>query len=205
MLKNSRRRVVWIVMIGALGVVACALTQLVQLRGEAVSEPSVTVWATQLVPVTVEVTRWIPVTVEVTRMITQVITPTPTALMPTPVVSGQVGVLSGTYVWEASNYCGCILQVIHWDTLEPFDWADFTLSCCRGAPSYNSGEMSGRMIVESDMGVYTYSDETGLREGPCHLVFHFSQDTVEVRQLGMSFDCGFGYGVYANGLYTRRD
>lgn len=111
---------------------------------------------------------------------------------------------SGTYAWKTDNG-GCVLQIVHKRTPEPFDWADFRLRCSRGAPSYNMGEMAGRMIVDRDLGVYTFGDEADLSEGPCHLVFHFSRDTIEVRQLGRSFDCGFGSGVYATGVYRRSD
>lgn len=215
MLRNFRWYTVWIMIIGMLGVVAC--TQVPSMQPESETDPRqiVTVEVTRVVPVTVEVTRVVSVTVEVTRVVpvtvevtpvaTQVVIPTPPIIEPTPVLSGELGALSGKYAWDGGNSAGCTLQITHWNTLEPFQPADFTLFCCRGAPSYNIGEMSGRMTIDRDMGVYTYSDKAGLSEEPCHLVFMFAPETVEVRQLGMDFDCGFGFGVYASGVYTRTD
>ncbi len=209
MLKHSRWYTVWIMIIGMLGVVACTPAPSMQPESETDPRQIVTVEVTRVVPATVEVTRVVTERVQVTRVVKvtqvvmQVATPTPTPIKPTPVISAEQGIWSGAYSWHAPNDRGCVLQVTHWNTLEPFQPADFNLSCSRGGPSYNSGEMSGRMLISEGMGAYSYVDEVSPREGPCYLVFQFEGDTVEVTQLGMDFHCGFGFGVYAFGVYTR--
>jgi len=209
MLKKSFWYAIWIMTIGMLGVVACTQAPPAQPENGTATAQIVTVEVTQVVPVTVEVTRVfterVQVTreVKVTRVVTQVATPTPIPIKPTPVISAEQGIWSGAYSWYAANDRGCVLQVTHWQTLEPFQPADFNLSCSRGGPSYNSGEMSGQMMLGSELGVYAYTELLWLGGKPCYLVFQFSEDTVEVRQIGTDSDCGFGFGVYASGVYTR--
>lgn len=70
----------------------------------------------------------------------------------------------------------------------------FNLSANRGAPSYNSGQVSGRMTVKSDIGIYT-DDECGLK-------FKFSNNSVQVLVDPKKGDCGTGYGVRLDGIYN---
>ncbi len=209
MLKKSFWYAIWIMTIGMLGIVACTQAPPAQPGNGTATAQIVTVEVTRVIAEPVEVTRVVTERVQVTRVVKvtrvvmEVATPTPTPIKPTPVISAEQGIWSGTYSWYAANDRGCVLEVTHWKTLEPFQPADFHLSCCRGGPSYNTGEMSGRMLISEGMGAYSYVDEVSPREGPCYLVFQFEGDTVEVTQLGMDFHCGFGFGVYAFGVYTR--
>ncbi len=75
----------------------------------------------------------------------------------------------------------------------------FQLECWRGAPSYNSGFLSGQFRVMNDRGSFR-SRGPG---GACELEFLFSANEATVRYIGDSRECGFGQGVYANGRYRR--
>ena len=76
----------------------------------------------------------------------------------------------------------------------------FNLELSRGAPSYNSGVMSGEFIVSHGLGTYKPTEFPG-----CTLTFAFVGRTVKVEQSGADFDCGFGYGVMASHLLTLKD
>jgi len=78
------------------------------------------------------------------------------------------------------------------------DNAEFELEVSRGAPSYNSGIAAGRMVLENGR----WSWETREHDGLCRLVFAFEQRLVRIAQVGDSGDCGFGYGVMADGDYA---
>jgi len=75
----------------------------------------------------------------------------------------------------------------------------FELECWRGAPSYNSGFLEGTLTLSNGEGTFQQSSGTGR----CELRFVFSDDNVAVRYLNESVDCGFGHGVFANGVYNR--
>ena len=70
----------------------------------------------------------------------------------------------------------------------------FNLSANRGAPSYNSGQVSGKMTVKSDIGIYT-DDECGLK-------FKFSYNSVQVLVDPKKSNCYTGYGVRLGGIYN---
>ena len=119
--------------------------------------------------------------------------------------------MTGTYAWSRGedSVAGCILQVLHKHTLEPYDQMEFMLGCNRGAPSYNSGEAAGEMIVgfpNRNVAVAVYSPVYEHRsDGRCSLIFEFNTDVVTVTQVGMDYHCRFGHGVYADGTYDRVD
>jgi hypothetical protein len=69
----------------------------------------------------------------------------------------------------------------------------FNLSANRGAPSYNSGQVSGKMSVKSDIGTYTDDD--------CGLKFKFSNNSVQVLVDPKKSDCQTGHGVRLDGIY----
>ncbi len=75
----------------------------------------------------------------------------------------------------------------------------FSLELNRGAPSYNSGEMSGELIVKNDLAIYQPSELPR-----CTMTFAFTGRTVKVQQSGSDSDCGFGYGVMADHILTLK-
>ena len=192
--------------------VACAQSSPSQPVSPVIETVLVTVEVTRIVEV--EEVVEVPVTVEVTRVVVQTPTPIPTAASPalSALTPDRVGEFTGTYAWSKGDGsgAGCMLQVLHKTTLEPYDQLEFMLGCNRGAPSYNLGEASGEMIVASSvppyssLAVYTPILE-GWRNDWCHLVFEFNTDVVTVTQVGMDFDCGFGASVRADGTYDRID
>ena len=74
----------------------------------------------------------------------------------------------------------------------------FELEAWRGAPSYNSGALSGSFALAKGKGTFRPSDTP-----KCELSFAFSGGIVDVDYVGDSVECGFGHGVYANGRYRR--
>ena len=76
----------------------------------------------------------------------------------------------------------------------------FYLELGRGAPSYNSGAMVGKLIIRGDSTAkYQRLDDTT----QCTLSFHFSRKSVDITSTNATNTCGFGFGVTANGIYTR--
>lgn len=70
----------------------------------------------------------------------------------------------------------------------------FHLYVNRGAPSYNNGEIEGRIVVRDDKAEFSQAE--------CTLQFEFYGDSIRIATPG-DCDCGFGYGVYADGTYRR--
>jgi hypothetical protein len=68
------------------------------------------------------------------------------------------------------------------------------LFCIKGEPSYNSGSAIGRLLFAHDTAVFAPNPK-------CSIVFDFNPNTIDVKQIGLDFDCGFGHGVYADGTY----
>jgi hypothetical protein len=76
---------------------------------------------------------------------------------------------------------------------------EFQLECWRGAPSYNSGYIAGRVTLVRDKGTFRSADESGT----CELTFVFSDNKVVIEHVDGALECGFGGAVYANGQYRR--
>jgi hypothetical protein len=72
----------------------------------------------------------------------------------------------------------------------------------RGAPSYNMGEIYGRMSIKSFQGLY-HSQSSNL-EVSCKFTCDFKGDRIEIVVQENQDDCGFGYGVYLDGNYKRK-
>ena len=79
---------------------------------------------------------------------------------------------------------------------------EFELECWRGAPSYNSGRVSGEFLLSNNRGVFRWDDKEN--RIVCELEFVFSADSVAVRYLNESWKCGFGANVSAERSYPRR-
>jgi hypothetical protein len=78
---------------------------------------------------------------------------------------------------------------------------EFQLECWRGAPSHNSGFLSGTLAVAEGKGVFRSQGE----DLDCELAFGFSDNKVDVEYVKDARECGFGQGVSASGSYSRRN
>jgi hypothetical protein len=59
-----------------------------------------------------------------------------------------------------------------------------------------------KILIDDNIAVYS---PKVFPDSVCSIVFQFDKNRVKVTQLGMDFDCGFGHGVYADGIYKRID
>jgi hypothetical protein len=105
--------------------------------------------------------------------------------------------ISGTYKVDRTDGGECVIKVIL-EPLTPIEQISFELFCIRGAPSYNSGGALGKLLFGHNMAVYAPNRS-------CNIVLEFRNDEIEVTQIGLDFDCGFGHTVYADGIYKLID
>lgn len=77
----------------------------------------------------------------------------------------------------------------------------FYLYVNKGAPSYNCGEMDGRITVKGRKG--TFRTRLGYSDADCVLYFEFNDSTVTINQDGNDCKCGFGNGVYVEDTFNR--
>ena len=75
----------------------------------------------------------------------------------------------------------------------------FYLELGRGAPDYNSGSLYGRLAYQKEKGYWEYVPKDSLLDCTLRIVDRNN----EVRVTTISGDCGFGYGVDAEGVYPR--
>ncbi len=90
-------------------------------------------------------------------------------------------------------------------SIEVFAESDSTLlfyiSLNRGAPSYNGGYLYGRVVINDGAGLYyNYSFDSTIG---CKWLFQFSKNRITIETLEDGVECGFGYGVYADGTYKK--
>jgi hypothetical protein len=111
--------------------------------------------------------------------------------MPAP----QHSALTGTYRLTRGKDAGCIFEI----AAVAADSVRLQLSCNRGAPSYNMGDLDERLARRGSEVVFQ-TTEFG---GRCVLRFRFVRGGATVTQEGDDAACGFGYGVVANGTYQR--
>lgn len=76
----------------------------------------------------------------------------------------------------------------------------FSLKLNRGAPSYNSGHMFGKLLVKDSVAVYE-NDEFRVRGKGCKWTITFDDDVATIQTVDFENKCGFGNGVYADGQY----
>ncbi len=75
----------------------------------------------------------------------------------------------------------------------------FYIDLNRGAPSYNTGYLYGRVIIKNDNGTfYTKIDPA---ENGCKLIFKFSRSKLTIQSIEVN--CGFGGLVYADGEFKK--
>jgi hypothetical protein len=80
----------------------------------------------------------------------------------------------------------------------PFDVIGFEILYIHGAPSYNSGYAISKISMTNHLAVYSPNDA-------CYIVLMFRRNEIEVTQIGLDFDCGFGHSVYVDGIYKLID
>jgi len=79
------------------------------------------------------------------------------------------------------------------------DTISFYLNVCMGAPTYNTGELSGALEIADDKGVFKSSEF-----GDCILEFVFADNSVKISQQEGGYECGFGKGVSVNNTFVRK-
>ena len=137
--------------------------------------------------------------------------PIPTrTFAPVPSERSDDDEISGTYKFERADKSYCAIRANLQPFIPPFQEVVIELFCLRGSPSYNSGGLIQKVLLSNNLAVYSASEEyfdytENYTSAPCHIVFQFEQDTIEVTQLGLDSDCGFGNGVYAYGVYKLID
>jgi len=70
----------------------------------------------------------------------------------------------------------------------------------RGAPSYNMGQLYGRLKIINGKGLYFSSTNVAK---PCQFSWEFKSNQVLIKTLDDKDNCGFGYAVYIDGAYKR--
>ena len=108
---------------------------------------------------------------------------------------GSTNKFVGTYSFgnnECENGCGSLL--IH---PESDNSLIFYLEVNRGAPSYNSGSLMGKLFI-SNQNTYEY---TSNEFGSCGLTFKLDDDFISIKTIDDRYNCGFGNAVSADGVY----
>ena len=78
----------------------------------------------------------------------------------------------------------------------------FYLELNSGKPSFNMGNLYGRINIKNTVGEYL---ENSLSiQNQCKLLFEFSNNQLTINYSENKNDCGFGHSVYANGTYKLK-
>ena len=77
----------------------------------------------------------------------------------------------------------------------------FYLFVIKGAPSYNSGSIVGRMTLHN--GKATFQKRFEYEETNCVLRFEFNENMLTVTEDENDCGCGFGHGVYVDDTFQR--
>jgi hypothetical protein len=77
----------------------------------------------------------------------------------------------------------------------------FYIDLNRGAPSYNMGSEYGRIKIINGKGTY-YTKESGEEIG-CKWNIQFIKNTIIIKTLENQDNCGYGYGVFNDGIYYQ--
>lgn len=72
-----------------------------------------------------------------------------------------------------------------------------------GEPSYNMGDLYGRVSIVDGKGVF--ERKTQYSDDGCKWSMTFTDDKLIIEILDEQYECGFGYGVYADGEYARKN
>lgn len=70
-----------------------------------------------------------------------------------------------------------------------------------GAPSYNGGNLYGRVKITQDTG--TFFTKFDYMDNSCKWQFKFNDSSLSIKTVEDQYDCGFGNGVIADGDYKK--
>lgn len=73
----------------------------------------------------------------------------------------------------------------------------FHVTVCIGAPSFNLGITTGRLIVKNDSALYQPAEY----ESTCKIMFYFEENEIKLATASGFGECGFGMNVYADATY----
>lgn len=80
-------------------------------------------------------------------------------------------------------------------------WADRLIPHLRQAPTLAMGSIYVRAKVKNTTGLFT--TRIGASEDSCQFLFKFKSNKLIVRTIDGQYNCGFGHGVYVDGIYKR--
>ena len=106
--------------------------------------------------------------------------------------------IGGTYSFGDNVEKGSVGTVIVYPLTK--NSALFFLDVCRGAPSYNLGQLFGQMTIKDNIG--TYDSKIDGEDFNCILKFKFASQQLEVITENGHEDCSFGGNVYADNKYN---
>jgi hypothetical protein len=78
----------------------------------------------------------------------------------------------------------------------------FYIDLCKGAPSYDLGQLYARLKIKNREGLY-FSKEDYNKKG-CKWQVTINGDTLTIKTIDDFYDCPFGYGVIADHQYIRK-
>ena len=109
--------------------------------------------------------------------------------------------IGGTYSFGDNVEKGPVGSVIVYPLTD--NSALFFLDVCRGAPSYNLGQLFGQITIKDNIG--TYDSKIDGDDFNCVLKFKFTSGQLQVITESGHDDCGFGGNVYADNEYKLID
>ena len=78
----------------------------------------------------------------------------------------------------------------------------FYIQLQAGEPSYNMGDLCGRVTLTDGKGVFEFKSDYA--EEGCKWSMNFADNKLVIEIIDEQYECGFGYGVYADGNYNRK-
>lgn len=79
----------------------------------------------------------------------------------------------------------------------------FFIDICRGAPSYNLGQLYGRLKIENGKGIYF--SKYNFDEKGCKWQVTIDDNTLTINTLDDCYECGFGGNVIADNKFIRKN
>ena len=106
--------------------------------------------------------------------------------------SKYLGIYSFNFSKELEGNQGLLLIYPESDTSVLFH-----VNVCIGAPSFNLGIETGRLIVKNDSALY----QPNGYESTCKIMFYFKENEIQIETARGFGECGFGMNVYADATY----